>query len=110
MKKKSIIIIILSIAIIFILTISIILLFKNKELKEKSTIQIIDATYNCVEALEPFYEDDNSIYSFPCIQSKTIFVKFENGNKMLVVDALNQEKITIDELIEAGLKIRKNTK
>lgn len=108
MKKKSIII--LSIAIIFILTISIILLFKNKELKEKTDIQIIDATYNCVEALEKFYEDEKYIYSFPCIQSKTIFVKFENGNKMLVVDALNQEKVTIDELIEAGLKVRKNTK
>ena len=109
MKKKSIIII-LSIAIIFILTISIILLFKNKELKEKTDIQIIDATFSCVEAPEKFYEDKKYIYSFPCIQSKSVYVKFENGNKMLVVDALNQEKVTIDELIEAGLKVRKNTK
>ena len=108
MKKKSIII--LSIAIIIILTISLILLFKNKELKEKPNIEIIDATYSCVENLEKFYEDDKYIYSFPCVKSKSIFVKFENGNKMLVVDALEDEKVTIDELIAAGLDVRKNTK
>ena len=108
MKKKSIII--LSIAIIIILTISIILLFKNKKLKEKPNIEIIDATYSCIENLEKFYEDNKYIYSFPCVKSKSIFVKFENGNKMLVVDALEEEKVTIDELITAGLDIRKNTK
>ena len=109
MKKNSIIL--LSIAIIIILTISIILLLKNKELKEKPNIEIIDATYNCVENLEKFYEDDKYIYSFPCANgSKTIFIKFENGNKMLVVDALEEEKVTIDELIAAGLEVRKNTK
>ena len=108
MKKKSIII--LSIAIIIILTISLILLFKNKELKEKPNIEIIDATYSCVENLEKFYEDDKYIYSFPCVKSKSIFVKFENGNKMLVVDALEDEKVTIDELIAAGLEVRKTTK
>ena len=109
MKKKSIIIL-LSIAIIFILSISIILLFKNKELKEKSKIQIIDATFSCAEALEQFYEDDKYIYSFPCVQSKSVYVKFENGNKMLVIDAISEEKVTIDELIEAGLNVRKNKK
>ena len=108
MKKRSIIL--LSIAIIIILTISVILLFKNKELEKKSNIEIIDATYNCVENLEKFYEDDKYIYSFPCVKSKSIFVKFENGNKMLVVDALEEEKVTIDELIAAGLDVRKNTK
>ena len=109
MKKKSIIL--LSITIIIILTVSIILLFKNKKLSEKKTnIEIIDATYSCVENLEKFYEDDKYIYSFPCVKSKTIFVKFENGNKMLVIDALEEEKVTIEELIAAGLDVRKNTK
>ena len=77
---------------------------------ESYGVEIIDATYSCVENLEKFYEDDKYIYSFPCVKSKSIFVKFENGNKMLVVDALEDEKVTIDELIAAGLDVRKNTK
>lgn len=109
MKKKSIIII-LSIAILIILTLSMVLLLKNKELKEKEQIEIIDATYKCDGNYEKFYEDDKKIYSFPCTKSKTIYVKYENGNKLLVIDALEQEKITIDELLDAGLEVIINTK
>ena len=108
MKKKSIVIII--IASIVVSTIAIILLSKNIILKEKEKLQIIDATYTCAQSAEKFYEDDKYIYSFPCIQSKSIYVKFENGNKMLVVDALEAKKVTIDELIDAGLKVYKKEK
>ena len=40
----------------------------------------------------------------------TLELKFENGNKMLVVDALSEKKITINELIDAGLKVHKEAK
>lgn len=92
------------------LVIAIILLTNNKIIKSKSKIEIFDATHKCVESLEKFYEDDKYIYSFPCVQSKSIYVKFENGNKMLIVDALEEEKITIDKLIKAGLKVHKEKK
>jgi hypothetical protein len=82
MKKKSIVIII--IASIVILVIAIILLSKNEIIKEKSKIKIIDATYACEQSLEYFYEDDKYTYSFPCIKSKSVFVKFPNGNKMVI--------------------------
>ena len=104
MKKKSIIILIILGVIILIL--GIILLTKNNIiLKQKSKLQIIDATYSCAQIKEKFYEDDKHTYSFPCVKSSSVYVKFENGNKMLVTDALNSEEVTIDELIDAGLEV-----
>lgn len=108
MKKKSIIIL-FGLGII-ILIIGIILLTKNQIIKGKSKIELIDATYSCEKTAEKFYEDDKYIYSFPCIQSESVFVKLENGNKMLVVDALASKKVTIDELLDAGLKVYKKEK
>lgn len=109
MKKKSIII--LSILGLIILIIGIILLTTNNIIiKNKSNLKIIDATYMCSQTLEDFYEDDEYIYSFPCVKSQSVYVKFENGNKMLVVDALESEKVTIDELIKAGLEVEKREK
>ena len=108
MKQK---ITIISLAVISILAIiiEVILLCKNTK-RTKSDIEIIDATYNCTKALELFYENDEYEYYFPCVKSTSIYVKFENGNKMLVVDALEQNKVTIDELIKAGLEVVKEKK
>lgn len=109
MKKKSIIV--LSVLGLIILIIGIILLTKNNNIiKNKSKLEIIDATFTCAKTPEPFYEDDKYTYSFPCIKSSSVYVKFENGNKMLVVDALEAEKVTINELIEAGLEVYKEEK
>ena len=108
MNKKSIIII--SILGIIILIIGIILLTKNNIIKQKSKIEIIDATYACTNLQEQFYEDEKYIYLFPCVKSNSVYVKFENGNKMLVTSALEAQKVTIDELINAGLKVYKQEK
>ena len=94
---------------VIIVILGLILLKKNKELSENK-ITIIDASYKCQPAKEIFYEDDSYVYSFPCIQSSATYVKFPNGNKMLVVKALDEEKVTIDELISAGLNINKEEK
>lgn len=109
MKKKFIITI--SILGIIILIISIILLTKNNIInKNKSKLQIIDATYACTKIEEKFYEDDKYIYYFPCIKRQSIFVKFENGNKMLITNALESNKVTINELLDAGLEVIKQEK
>ena len=108
MRKKRTFIVLISLAIIALI-IGILLAFKNKELRSNQ-IQIIDASYMCSETLEKFYEDDSYTYSFPCIKSSSVFVKFPNGNKMLVTDALNEGKVTIDELIKAGLEVYKEKK
>ena len=108
MKKKTIItLIILSLV---ILIIGIILLSKNNIIQGKSKLKIIDATYTCAPSPEKFYEDEEYIYSFTCVKSQSIYVKFENGNKMLIVDALETKKVTIKELIDAGLEVHKEKK
>ena len=108
MRKKRTFIVLISLAFIALI-IGIILSFKTKELRNNQ-IEIIDASYMCSEALEKFYEDDNYTYSFPCIKSSSVYVKFPNGNKMLVIKALEEEKVTIDELIKAGLEVVKKEK
>lgn len=107
MKKKLIIII--SLVAIIAIVLGVFLSVKNKNL-EKNSIKIIDATYSCNQSREKFYEDDNYVYYFPCIKSTSIFVKFPNGNKILVVKALEENKVTIDELIKAGLEVIKEDK
>lgn len=76
----------------------------------KSKIEIIDATFVCNNMEEKFYEDDKYVYYFPCVKSDAVYVKFENNNKMLVVDALEENKVTIKELLDAGLKCNKKEK
>ncbi len=107
--KNKIIIISLSILTVIAIIFGVILLNKNNILA-KEKIQIIDATITCPQSLEKFYEDSNYTYYFNCIKSSSVFVKFPNGNKMLVVDALKENKVTIDELINAGLEVYKEKK
>ena len=107
MNKKFILtLIIVSIVLIII---AFVLLLKKDLLKEQK-IDILDATYSCENIPEKFYEDDKYIYSFPCTKSTSVFVKLEDGSKMLITKALEEEKVTIDELLEAGLEVIKNEK
>ena len=108
MKKKRVLIVLILLSLI-IVVLGIFLLRKNAEF-DSNKIEIIDATYICDTSVEKFYEDKNYVYYFPCIKSSSVFVKFKNGNKMLVVDALNQELVNIDELLNAGLEVYKEKK
>ena len=104
--KKDKIIILFGILTLILVIIGIILVGKNKELR-KHKIEIIDASYMCAEAIEKFYEDDKYTYSFPCIKSGSVFVKLADGKKVLVIKALEENLVTIDELINAGLEVYK---
>lgn len=110
MKKDNITILIIILAFV-ILAIGLIFGLKNYNLIH-SKMKIIDVTESCKEGItqEKFYEDDNYVYLFPCVKSSSVFVKFNNGNKMLVIKALEEKKVTIDELIDAGLEVVKNKK
>ena len=107
LKKKAVVI--MGLFGVIFLMVGLVIFFFNKAISAPK-IQIMDATFSCTQSIEKFYEDDKYVYSFPCVKSKSIYVKFENGNKMLVVDALEQKKVTIDELIDAGLKVYKKEK
>lgn len=108
MKKRNVFILMISLSVLIVVG-AILLAFKNHELKNNQ-IKIIDASYMCNQTTERFYEDDSYIYAFPCVKSNSVFVKFPNGNKMLVIKALEDEKITIAELIDAGLEVIKEKK
>lgn len=67
----------------------------------------VDETTICAQALEEIYRDDKYIYYLPCIKSETVFLKYNNGEKINIKKALDDEKITIDKLIKEGLKVYK---
>lgn len=108
MKRKVILIALIVLA-FGTIVVGVLLSKKNHEL-EASKIKILDATYACSDTYEKFYEDSEFIYYFICSKSDSVFVKLPNGNKMLVVDALDDNKITIDELINTELNIYKERK
>ena len=76
----------------------------------KNEIIIIDKTKECTLMLEAFYEDDNYKYFIPCTDSMLIYIKINNSLEIKLIDALNEKKVTIEEVIEAGLEIIKEEK
>ncbi len=67
--------------------------------KKKITITDTSAGKNCAQAIEYYYKR----YYFTCIKSQYIIVTV-NGKKYNIKDALNNNIVTMDELIEAGFK------
>lgn len=66
-------------------------------------ITIIDKTktiddFACDTALDPFYEDDKYVYSYPCIISDYIVVKYSDGTEETVKEALKNNRIEIGYL------------
>jgi len=59
------------------------------------------------EALQPFYIDDNYIYSFPSMRSEYVIVTFDNSDKMTVQHALKQGLVTIADLDKWNIKYNK---
>ena len=108
--KKRISLIVLIVLAVGIIIFGMVLYNKNREL-EKNKIKIIDATYPaCSSSYEKFYEDDIYIYYLTCSKSDSVFVKFPNGNKMLLKNALSEDKVTIEEVINSDLEIYKEKK
>jgi hypothetical protein len=88
--------------------------FYEKEInKNMYSLQIIDNTEVCAEALEEFFEDEEYVYYFSCMKSNNVYAKI-NGKKYLVKDLLNNNpteyNVTIDILEEFGLEFIKEEK
>lgn len=54
--------------------------------------------FTCAEALEGFYEDENYTYYWSCIKNKYMIVKYDDGSKELISEALNNNHIDIQIL------------
>jgi len=52
----------------------------------------------CDDALEYFYEDENYTYYWSCIKNKYMIVKYKDGSKELISEALKQGHIDIQVL------------
>ena len=78
-------------------------------------ITIIDKTkaikdFSADAALEPFYEDENYIYSYPCIISDYIVVKYSDGTEETVKEALKNNRIEIGYLDKFDINYIKQEK
>ena len=56
------------------------------------------------DAEQPFFIDENYIYSFPSMRSEFVIVTFDNGDKMTVQHALSQGLISISILDKWDIK------
>ena len=54
--------------------------------------------FACAEALEQFYEDENYTYYWNCIKNKYMIVKYDDGSKELISEALKNKHIDIQIL------------
>ncbi|MBE6677413.1 MAG: VWA domain-containing protein [Ruminococcaceae bacterium] len=66
----------------------------------KDVDYIEDLTDGGAEALEAFYVDDNYIYYFPFIQSTGIVVHYKDGTAENIVEALEYNHVSIEQLKE----------
>lgn len=115
-KKKSIIII--SICIAIILALGVILVKSRQKVFDSNynehmstynfTIEIVDESEETAQALEKFYEDEYHTYYFSSIKSNEVYAIINEDEKYLVKDLLNNNptkyKINISKLEDAGLK------
>lgn len=76
---------------------------KLKEIEDKTVTEGLPTD----QALQPFYADEKYIYSFPSIKSDYVIVKFDNGSKMTVKNALEQGLITVSSLDDWNIKYYK---
>ena len=66
--------------------------------------------FTCADALEPFYDDENYTYFWSCIKNKYMIVKYSDGSKELISDALKQGHIDIQILDKFNISYIKEEK
>lgn len=71
---------------------------------------IKDENKNCKKEEELLYEGENYNYYLTCLGSYNIYLEWSDGSRDLVKNALKNKKVTIESLIEHGLKVVKHEK
>lgn len=80
-----------------------------------SVVSIKDTTkdikdFACAEALEGFYADENYTYYWSCIKNKYMIVKYDDGSKELISEALEKKHIDIQMLDKFNISYIKEEK
>ena len=110
---KSIFVVILTV--ILVSLIIIICDVPDKKATMYSELAIVDYTIEdtnevCPQALELIYSDKKYDYYLPCIKSGDIYLNWTNGERDLLKNAINNQKVTINSLIDHGLRVYKYEK
>ena len=71
---------------------------------------IVDKTEVCTDVLELIYSDKKYNYYLPCQKSSTVFLEWDEGVTDPLRFAIENEKVTIDSLIDHGLGVIKDEK
>ena len=79
----------------------------KKEIKEIIDLVARD-NLSCDTALEKFYQDEKYTYSYNCIKSNYVIVKYNDGSEETVKDALQNNRITIQDLDRFNIKYIKD--
>ena len=66
--------------------------------------------FACAEVLESFYEDDTYTYYWCCIKNKYMVVKYADGSKELISEALKNNHIDIQILDKFDISYIKEVK
>lgn len=84
--------------------------FKNLYLGNiNGNIDLFDLSDLCIEEYKEFYEDDNYKYYITCSSLDDIIVVTNNESYKLI-DALNDNKFSIDDLFKINVKLKKEVK
>lgn len=76
---------------------------------DRSILSIVDHSLNNPDlafamALEPICEDDTNVYSFSCIKSQYVIVRYADGTEEDVKTALQAGRVTMDDLDAFGIR------
>ena len=94
--------------ILSVLIVLVILTGCNEKVETSNDFKIIDNTEICAEALEEIYRDDSYIYYLSCIKSDNIIIEFDDNTKYKLREVLENNILSIDELIDNGLEVYKD--
>ena len=75
-----------------------------------SEYTIVDENEICEAGEEFLWEDDEYEYYLPCLSSYKIFLEWTDGDRDLIKNALNNNKVDIDSLLKHGLTVNKHAK
>lgn len=92
------------IALVFCVTFLLFLLMPNYNVKQVASIVDESNKRELVDVEEPFYEDNTHIYIFSNPISKYVIVKYTDGSKQNVKEALESGNIEIAYLDKYGIK------
>lgn len=79
--------------------------YSCSDLAQNNYFEIIDTTEVCAEALEGIYKDNTGEYYLPCMKSQNISIKFSDGRTYSLKYVLENDILTIHELIDGGLEV-----